>query len=228
MYAWLIDGSTLRGMMRWLIALWFQMIMPSFFGLGEGPSPQEQQQYGELGSLANFATSEGEGDIGQSDAFFKAILSGDPSKISQYLGPAISAVNKSGQQQKLTLSQFGNRGGGTNAAAQNIDDSTRSSIDQMISELTGKSASALGASGSGLLAAGVNAHEGAFSEANTIQQQHSAQLNDLFKSIASVAAAPFTGGSSLGFGNLSLPGGSGGNNSSLSWMDPGTGQDLED
>lgn len=161
---------------------------PLFFGIGEGPSSQEKDQFGSLGALANFGTSEGEKNTLSSDDFFRSILSGDSSKIGQVLGPEISAVNKQGQQAKKTASEFGNRGGGTNAGNQQIDDKSRSSIDQMISDLTGKAASALGASGSSLLAAGANAHAGAFEEANTIHQQHSAQINDIFKSIAEVAA----------------------------------------
>lgn len=182
-------------MLKWLRYLWQNE--DGFFGIGLGPSSQEKQQYGALANIGNFGTSQGEGDISASDNFFKAILSGDPTKISQVLGPSISAANKSGQEQKKTLSEFGNRSGGTNAAAQNIDTNTRSSIDQAIASLTGNAASALGASGQGLLAAGLSGHEAAFSEADTIHQQHSAQINDLFKSIASVVggvAGGFAGG----------------------------------
>lgn len=192
--------------MKWILQLWLNLWMPSFFGIGMGPSGDEKSQYGAVAGIANFGTSEGEGDILKSDDFFKSILSGDPSKIAKVLGPQMSTINKQGQQEKKTLSEFGNRGGGTNARAQSIDDTTRTSVDSLISSLTGNAASALGASGSGLLAAGLNAHETAFSEANTIQQQHAAKMNDLFKSIASVAAAPFTGGASL----LAFTGGSGG------------------
>jgi hypothetical protein len=203
---------------QWLKHLWENE--DGFFGIGMGPSSQEKQQFGDISSLANFSTAEGEGDINASDSFYKAILSGDPSKISRVLGPAISATNKQGQEQKKTLAEFGNRGGGTNAGAQQIDTNTRTSIDSLIAQLTGNAASALGASGSSLLSAGVSAHEGAFNEANTIHQQQSAQLNDLFKSIASVAAAPFTGGKSLTSftggspGAFSLPSFGGGDTSS--------------
>ena len=88
------------------------------FGIGFGPSSQEKNQYGETGALANFATGEGEKDILASDNFWQAILSGDPSKISQVLGPQISGINKRAQQQKKTAGEFGNRGGGTNAGMQ--------------------------------------------------------------------------------------------------------------
>lgn len=194
-------------LIRWLRYLLFNE--DGFFGIGQGPSKQEKQQYSALGDLASFATSQGEGDISTADNFWKSILSGDPTKIAQVLGPQTSAINKQGQEQKKTASEFHNRGGGTNAFEQTSDASTRTTYDSMISDLVGKGASALGASGAGLLSAGVSAHDAAFSAANTIQQQHSAQMNDLFKSIASFAAAPFTGGASLAMGDLKLPGGGG-------------------
>jgi hypothetical protein len=163
------------------------------FGIGQGPSKQEKQQYGEISALSNFASSQGQSDILKSDNFWKAILSGDPTQLSKVLGPEFSAINKQGQQKKKTASEFGNRSGGVNAEMQMADDSTRTSIDQMIANLTGNAASALGASGQSLLSAGFSGHEAAFSEADTIQKQHAAQMNDLFNSIAEVAGAGFTG-----------------------------------
>src|SRR6266700_7643167 len=100
-----------------------------FFGIGEGPSSGEKAEAGELGSLANFATGEGEADISASDKFWPSILLGDPGQIAQVLGPEMSAINKQGQQKKKTAAEFGNRGGGTNAGMQMTDDTSRSSID---------------------------------------------------------------------------------------------------
>lgn len=171
------------------------MVGPAlFFGIGQGPTSEEKGLLKGLTATAGFANSQGEGDIQLADNFWKSILSGDPNKISKVLGPQTSAINKQAQQQKKTLSEFGNRGGGTNAASQEAGDSVRKAYDSMTSDLTGKAAGALGASGSSLLAAGVSANEGAFSEANVIQQQHAAQLNDIFKSITSIAAAFIPGG----------------------------------
>jgi hypothetical protein len=195
----------------------------ALFGIGMGPSSQEKQQYGDLGNLANFATSAGESDISSANNFWQSILSGDPSQISKVLGPLMSTVNKQGQQQKKTLAEFGNRSGGTNATAQTIDDSTRSTVDSAISSLTGGAASALGTTGSSLLSTGLSGHEAAFSSADTIQKQRSAQINDIFKSIASFAAAPFTGGASLG---LAFSGSGGGGGNSGGW-NPDWGADPE-
>ena len=170
----------------------------ALFGIGMGPSSQEKQQFGDIGNIGNFATTAGESDITSANNFWQSILSGDPTKISQVLGPLMSTVNKQGQEQKKTLAEFGNRSGGTNASAQQIGDKTRTTIDSAISSLTGNAASALGTTGSSLLSTGLSGHEAAFDSANTIHQQRSAQINDIFKSIASFAAVPFTGGASLG------------------------------
>jgi hypothetical protein len=204
-------------MKKWLRYLWRNQ--DGFFGIGMGPSSAETSQSADIGNVANFATSEGESATSSANTFWQSILSGDPGQISKVLGPLMSTVNKQGQQQKMSLSQFGNRGGGTNASAQQIGDTTRTTIDSAVSSLTGNAASALGASGSSLLATGLSGHEAAFSSADTIHQQRSAQINDIFKSIASVAAAPFTGGASLtgltGAGpSLKLPSSSGSNSDS--------------
>ena len=205
-----------------------------FFGIDMGPSPQENTQYNALANLSNFATSEGEADVAKADKFWQAILSGDPGQISQVLGPQESALNKQAQESKKTTAEFGNRGGGTNAFMQSTDDRTRAGINDMTSSLTGTAASALGASGSSLLSTGVTGHEGAFSEASTIQQQKAAKMNDLFKSIASVAASFAPGGGAAAAGasagggnwwdNVSFPGDSGG--TMPSWMGA-SGEDTE-
>ena len=166
---------------QWLRYLWENE--DGFFGIGEGPTSAQKSEAGALGSLGNFGTSEGESDIMASDTFWKSILSGDPGQISKVLGPQMSGINKRGQESKKTAAEFGNRGGGTNARMQMTDDSTRSSIDSLISSLTGSAAGALGSSGSSLLSTGLAGHEGAFSADTTIQQEEAAKMNDMFNSI---------------------------------------------
>jgi hypothetical protein len=207
----------MKFILMWLRWMWSNE--DGLFGIGQGPSSSEKQQSGDIGDLANFATSTGESDITSANNFWQSILSGDPSQISKVLGPLMSTVNKQGQQEKQTLSQFGNRGGGTNATAQQIGDQTRTTIDSAISSLTGGAASALGTTGSSLLSTGLSGHEAAFSSADTIQKQRAAQINDIFKSIASFAAAPFTGGANLGSGSFSLPGGGGGSTGGVGGYD---------
>lgn len=195
-------------MLKLLRHLWFNE--DGFFGIGMGPTKEEKSQYGDIAGIGDFGTSEGKKDTLASDNFWHSILSGDPSKIATVLGPEISGINKQGQQQKKTAAEFGNRGGGTNASEQMAGDTTRTSYDSIVSELTGKAAGALGASGSSLLAAGLSAHDSAFADANIIQKQKSAKMNDLFKSITSVAAAFVPGGGAAGLAKKALGGLKGG------------------
>ncbi len=187
----------LHNLILWLLHHLMFSGTVSFFGLGQGPSGAEKREAGALASIGSFGTGEGEGDILASDNFWKSILSGDPSAISKVLGPEISGINQRGQQEIKTASEFGNRGGGTNASMQMAGDTTRTSVDQLIASLTGKAAGALGASGQNLLSTGLSGHEAAFSAEQTIQQQKAAKWNDIFKSIADVAGGLFTGGGSI-------------------------------
>jgi len=196
-------------MNSWILKLAWKLLWSGthfFFGLGMGPDKQEKGQYGALTGIADFATSEGQSNTLAADNFWKSILSGDPAAMAKVLGPEISGINARAQQKKKTSSEFGNRSGGTNAGNQMADDTTRSSVDELFASLTGHAAGALGSSGSGLLSLGASSHDAAFGEATTMHDQRSAQINDIFSSIASVAAAPFTGGASLGMGTLSKPG----------------------
>jgi hypothetical protein len=183
----------LRDWLRWL---WFNE--DGFFGIGMGPSKAQEREAGMEGALANFATSTGESDILASDKFFKAILSGDPAAIAQVMGPEFSAINKQSQEQKKTASEFGNRGGGTNAAMQMTGESARSSIDQLLASLTGSAAGELGAGGRSLLSTGSSAHGEAFDMASVIQKLKSAKIGDIFKSISDVATGVFSGMSGMG------------------------------
>lgn len=192
--------------MKWIKYLWENE--DGFFGIGQGPNQGETGQAGDTGALANFATSTGEGDIGAASNFWKSILSGDPSKIAQVLGPEISGINKQNQQQKKTASEFGNRGGGTNAVMQESDEKTRGAYQSGVSSLLGGAASSLGSIGGSLLSTGLSGHEAAFGQQQTIHDQTLAKWNDLFKSITSVAGsvagAGFGGGGGTpAFGNLS-------------------------
>jgi len=177
-------------LIRWLVHFWWmQFYFLGFFGIGEGPSASEGKQAGELGALSSFTTSTGEGDIGMASNFWKSILSGDPAAISRVLGPQISGINKRGQEEKKTASEFGNRGGGTNAAMQMADDTTRSSVDSLIAGYTGEAAGALGSLGSNLLSTGLAGHEATFDAQKVLHDQKLAKWNDIFKSIMDVSGA---------------------------------------
>src|SRR6185437_11209281 len=172
--------------MRSNINAWLRYLIfneDGFFGIGQGPSGDEKRQFGEIRSLANFATGTGEKDIGAASNFWQSILSGDPSKTASVLGPEISGMNKQNQQKKKTTAEFGNRGGGTNASMQAEDESTRGAYNSILSSLTGSAASNLGSMGGGLLSTGLAAHGEAFDMSRVIHDQNEDKWKDLFKSI---------------------------------------------
>jgi hypothetical protein len=154
-----------------------------------GPSSQEQQEYGLLSSIGSYSANKGESATSASTDFWQGILSGDPTKMMQLLGPQVSAAQKQGQQKEKTTAEFGNRGGGTNAKMQMLNDTTRANIDSMIGNLTGQAASNLGNMGLSLLSQGASAGNDAFNAAETMQKQTEAQWGDIFNSIANVAGA---------------------------------------
>lgn len=174
------------------------------FGIDQGVSGQENQQYQNLSGLSGFAANEGQKDVASSDAFMQAILSGDPAKIGQFLGPQERAITGQAQQKKQVNAQFGNRGGGTNASNQTIGDTTTASINDMISKLTGTAVSGLSSTGQNLVGEGMSGFGTAFNEADTMQKQRAAKWNDIFNSVASVGSSLATGGltGAGGFGNV--------------------------
>lgn len=147
--------------------------------IGGGPSAEQKAMYGATANIGRFGTSAGEADIGKSQNFWSAILSGDPTKIATVLGPEMTAVNKQAQERKATTAQFGTRSGGTTGAMQTIDDSTLSSIRSMISQLTGGAATNLGSMGSSLLNTGLQGTTAAMGEANIMQQLNAQRWKDI-------------------------------------------------
>jgi hypothetical protein len=173
------------------------------FGIGMGPSSQEKSQYNALNASSGFATNLGESDLSKSSSFFSTILSGNQSKIAQLLSPQTNAMKQQAGERKASTSQFNTRSGGTAASGQAIDTQTLGSVNQMIASLMGTSASNLASSGSSALGMGMQGQESAFGEAKTMQQQSSAQMNDIFKSASSIAGSVMGG-----IGNLDTTGGS--------------------
>lgn len=57
----------------------------------------------------------------------------------------------------------------------------------------------------------------AFGEATTIQNMKNQEESEIGGAVAGLALAPFTGGASLGFGQLKLPGGGGGSTAGQGW-----------
>ncbi len=105
-------------------------IASGLFNLFSGDPTKKEQ--GQLGDLGNFETGVGQKGTNASLGYDLGILSGDPSKIAETLAPEISAQNQQVEQGKLTTSEFGNRSGGNNAAAQHMDDAARGNIINLI------------------------------------------------------------------------------------------------
>ena len=168
------------------------------FGIAEGPSGNQNQQFNNLSGVSSTAANMGLSDIGQSTDFMSAILSGDPAKIGQVLGPQIAGIQGQGQQRKQTNAEFGNRSGGTNATNQTIDDSTRTQTNDLISNLTGSAVSGLANTGTNLLNTGVSGFGTSFSEATTLQNEQANKINDIFSSIGNVVTGAVTGGFGAG------------------------------
>ncbi len=173
-----------------------------------GVSADQYAQHGALENAGGFATNLGEKDLTASSDFMNAVLSGDATKQAQVLAPEISAAKTSAAQDRKTGAEFGTRSGGTTAANNAATDKVHSDITDLLGKLTGGAASSLGSMGGSLLNTGINAAETGFDQAGAIQKQKLAKFNDIISSSAAVAAAPFTGGASLG--GLTSGGGTGG------------------
>ena len=131
--------------------------MGFFSSLFGGSNPTINQGIKQAGQVAGYGQSKGEGLTTQAGDFFSGLLSGNPAQTAKLLAPQIQASQQAGQQAKQQLAQFGNRSGGTNAAGQTIDDTTRANIGKMISSLTGAAASGAQQMGQNLLDTGMNA-----------------------------------------------------------------------
>jgi hypothetical protein len=163
------------------------------FGIGMGPSGHEIGDRNALNQIGGFATQTGEGLLSQSSNFMSALMSGDQSKIAQVLAPQFNAIQKQAGQRKATTGQFGTRGGGTDAAMQAVDDSTRAQTNDMVSNLTGGAVSGGASLGSGLLNTGADVSQAVFGEDQTMHDQSMQQLNDLAGSIAQTVAGGIGG-----------------------------------
>lgn len=163
------------------------------FGIDEGPSKQQNSQYGDLTSASGFATGLGESDLTASSNFMQAILSGDPTKISQVLAPQISAEKTSAQQQNKTAAEFGTRSGGTAASTAATNDKVHSDITNLVASLTGGAASSLASTGSSLLSTGISGDATGFGEATQLQKQRASKIGDIFSSGAGLASGILSG-----------------------------------
>lgn len=157
----------------------------SFLGsLFGGSNPTLNKQIGDMTSLAGSATSTGLGDLNTASSYFRDILNGGGKQV---LAPQIASIQKQGGQQRSTMAQFGNRGGGTNAEAQTIGDRTAGGVNDLIANLTSSAASGVTGVGSTLLGAGIDASRAAVSFSQ--QQMENWMRSILGKSITNGVAS---------------------------------------
>ena len=104
------------------------MAGPNFWDIFTGSNPTLNKDQNQMGALAGFNTNVGERGTTGALNYDMGILSGDPTKVAQTMSPEIQAAQQQAQQNKDTVAQFGNRGGGMNAVMAGLDDSTRAKL----------------------------------------------------------------------------------------------------
>lgn len=182
----------------------------SFWGsLFGGQNASLSSDISNTGNLAGFASTTGQQNTSAGSGFFNSLLSGDPTKISQTLAPAISAGQQGVQQQKNEISQFGNRSGGNTAKVASLDSANRGNIINMVGGAQSGAASTLLSSGSSLLGTALSGYG---QQAGLSQEQMQNWANSILgRGITGGAAAAESFGLGAGAGAAAGTGaGSGG------------------
>lgn len=160
--------------------------MGSFFGsiLG-GANPTLNQDINNIGSLAGYSSGVGEKGTNAALNYDQGILSGDPTQVALTLSPEIKTLQDQAQQNKQTVSQFGNRGGGMNAVMAGLDDATRAKLISLMGSLRQGAAQNLGQLGTTNLQLG---QQGTMDQANLAQQRFQNWQNSILGKAMSGAA----------------------------------------
>ena len=144
-----------------------------------------------LGSLAGYSSGVGEQGTNAAMNYNQGILSGDPTQVAQTLAPEIKTLGEQAQQNKNTVSQFGNRGGGMNSVMAGVDDATRAKLISLMGGLRQGAAQQLGQLGTQNLQLG---QQGNMDAAKLAQQQHENMMNSIFgKGIADLGNTALQG-----------------------------------
>jgi hypothetical protein len=142
-----------------------------------GSNPGLSNAQKSLGSLAGYSSNVGEQGTNAAMDYNKGILSGDPTKVAMTLAPEIKTLGEQGQQNKNTVAQFGNRGGGMNAVMAGLDDATRAKLISLMGGLRQGAAGQLGQLGTTNLQLG---QQGNMDAAKLAQQEHENMMNSIF------------------------------------------------
>lgn len=159
------------------------------FGIDMGPSSGETGATNALTGESGFAGTTGEGLLSNSSAFINGLLGGNQADIAKLLAPQIGEISKRANEKTQTNAEFGSRSGGTNASNQNTMDTARSSVNDLISSLTGSAIGAGASLGSDLLGKSMSGYNNVFDQNAYEQQQREAKWNDIIKSIGATAGA---------------------------------------
>ena len=100
----------------------------NFPGLFTGNNPTLNKDVTQMGDLAGYSSGIGKEGTTADMNYNLGILSGDPSKVAETEAPEIKQAQDQAQQNKNTVAQFGNRGGGMNAVMAGLDDATRAKL----------------------------------------------------------------------------------------------------
>lgn len=139
-----------------------------------------------LTDLAGFSGNIGQQGTNAAFDYNKGILSGDPTQVAMTLSPEIKTLQDQAQQNKNTVAQFGNRGGGMNAVMAGLDDATRAKLIQLMGSLRQGAANNLQTMGTQNLQLG---QSGNVDAAKIAQQEHENLMNSIFgKGIADFGA----------------------------------------
>lgn len=167
-------------------------LVSGIYGLAKGDPTQTEED--KLAGLSGYETGVGETDTTAASQYDLSLLSGDPTKVATAINPEVTAAKTNAQNQKKSTAEFGNRGGGTGAASEAIDDTTRGNIVSLVAGERGKSASDLSSLGStNLSGASANINDQA-RLAQTAASNRQADVGDVGKGVAQIAADVATGG----------------------------------
>ncbi len=150
-----------------------------------GKSPGLTTATNNLQSLAGYSGNQGEKNANAASNYNLGILSGDPTQVAQTLAPEIKANQDMAQQNKNTVAQFGNRGGGMNSVMAGLDDATRGKLISLMGQLRQGAAGQLGSMGLAQTGQATQQNMGA----GQLSQQ---QLENMMNSIFGKSAADLT------------------------------------
>ncbi len=161
--------------------------MGGFSSIFTGNSPGLTQATNNLGSLAGFSSNLGEKNANAASNYNLGILSGDPTQVAMTMSPEIKAAQDQAQQNKNTVGQFGNRGGGMNSVMAGLDDATRAKLISLMGQLRQGAAGQLGQLGTAETGQGIQSSLG---QGQLAQQQLQNMMNSILgKGISSGVGA---------------------------------------